>query len=103
MGTATTTVVASLNVAVTPASVDVQPGQKVEFTNHSKKFPKFAIVFVGPSPASPTDILTGTNKVEINVVEAGDFTYKIRHSTESGDASVDTGAFSIRSCPGGCG
>ena len=103
MGTATTTVVASLNVAVTPASVDVQPGQTLEFTNHSKKFPKFAIVFVGPSPASPGDILTGTTKVTIHVAEAGDFTYNIRHYTETGDASVDTGAFSIRSCPGGCG
>ncbi len=101
MGTATTTVVATMNVAVTPASVDVQPGQTLEFTNHSEKFPTFEIVFDGPSPASPGDVLTGTNKVTIQVAIPGTFKYSILHIPDGG-APVSTGAFSIRSCTGGC-
>ena len=52
---------------VTPTPVDVQPGQTVEFTNHSTKFPKFEIVFVGPSAASPGDILDGNQECRQSV------------------------------------
>ena len=105
MPTDTTTAASpkTLNVNVTPASVDVEPGQTLVFTNHSQKFPTFQIEFEGGnSPASPGDILTGTNKIEIHVAEEGQFEYTILHFPETGAAPTSTGAFSIRSCSGGC-
>ncbi len=39
MGTATTTVVATMSVAVTPASVDVQPEQKLDIHKQFQEIP----------------------------------------------------------------
>ncbi len=103
MPTDTPTAIApkTMNVNVTPATVEVEPGQTLIFTNHSPKFPTFQIKFDGPSPASPGDELTGTTKVEIHVAIEGEFTYTVLHIPKTG-APVPTGAFSIRSCSGGC-
>ena len=92
----------TMNVNVTPPVVEVQPGQTLVFTNNSPKFATFQIEFEGGnSPASPGDILTGTNKVEIHVVKDGDFKYRILHFPKTG-APTTTGAFTVRSCTGGC-
>ncbi len=101
MGTATTTVVAAMNVTVTPALVKVQPDQQLIFTNDPNQFPEFEIKFLRASPASPDDKLTGTDKVTINVLTTGTFPYMIIHTPAQGDPVV-TGAFAIRSCTGGC-
>jgi hypothetical protein len=103
MPTDTTTEVSprTLSVNVTPALVKVQPGQKLIFTNDPSQFPEFEIKFLRASPGRPGDLLTGTDKVVIHVVTAGTFPYVIIHTPEKGDP-VSTGAFSIRSCTGGC-
>ena len=91
----------TLSVNVTPALVKVQPGQKLIFTNDPSQFPEFEIKFLRASPAKPGDMLTGTDKVVIHVVTPGTFPYVIIHTPKKGDP-VSTGAFSIRSCTGGC-
>ncbi len=94
---ATRTVVADPNE--TPATIGVEPGGTLEWTNHSRSFPTFEIQFIGPSPASPGDILTGTTKVVVHVAEPGTFEYKIRHIPKQGADKV-TGTFAVRSCRG---
>ena len=88
------------NVDVTP--VEVEPGETLVFTNHSPKYPKFKIEFHGPSPASPGDKLEGEDEVRIHVAKEGKFNYKVRHFTKKVEDGADTGAFSVRSCTGGC-
>jgi len=83
--------------SATPAEVTVAPGGILEFTNHSPNFPTFEIQFVGPSPASPGDILTGTTAVIVHVATTGTFQYKIRHIPKQGPDKV-TGTFAVRSC-----
>ena len=91
----------TMNVNVTPAVVKVQPGQELVFTNDSSQFSEFEIKFLRASPANPDDTLTGKKKVVIHVAKAGTFPYVIIHTPNEGDP-VSTGAFSIRSCNGGC-
>jgi hypothetical protein len=103
MPTDTTTEVSprTLSVNVTPAVVKVRPGQELIFTNDPSQFPEFEIKFLRASPGRADDILTGTDTVVIHVVKAGVFPYVIIHTSEEGDP-VPTGAFSVRSCTGGC-
>jgi plastocyanin len=92
----------TMNVTVTPASVAVEPGVTLQFTNDAKEFPKFEIEFDGPSPSSSGEkIFKGTTKIEIHVTEEGEFHYSIKHCTALGHC-FRTGDFSVRSCPGGC-
>jgi hypothetical protein len=91
----------TMNVNLTPALIKVQPDQKLIFTNDTGLFPKFEIKFLGASPASPDDKLTGTDKVTIHVETTGTFPYMIIHTPAEGDPVV-TGTFSVRSCAGGC-
>jgi plastocyanin len=120
----------TMNINVTPALIKVKPGQELTFTNDPKQFPEFEIKFLGASPASPDDDLTGTHKVTIHVVKTGTFPYMIIHTqpphaerphAEAAFAerphpekkfalaafaeavgNLHTGVFSIRSCTGGC-
>jgi|HubBroStandDraft_5_1064220.scaffolds.fasta_scaffold113479_3 hypothetical protein len=87
------------NPGATPAEVALPPGGILEFTNHSPNFPTFEIQFVGPSPASPGDVLTGTTNVIVHVATTGTFHYKIRHIPPQGPDKV-SGTFAVRSCIG---
>jgi plastocyanin len=91
----------TIHMGVTPVSVDIEPGDTLQFTNNSAIFPKFEVVFQGSSPNGLGLTFTGTNKIEILVTEDGTFDYLIRHLPKTGP-SVDTGTFSVRSCTGGC-
>jgi plastocyanin len=103
MSSGTTTVVSpkTIHMGVTPVSVDIEPGDTLEFTNNSVKFPSFEVVFQGSSPNGSGLTFAGTNKIEILVTEDGTFDYLIRHLPKSGPAVV-VGTFSVRSCTGGC-
>jgi plastocyanin len=103
MSSATTTVASpkTIHMGVTPASIDIEPGDTLVFTNSSAKFPRFEVVFQGLSPNGLGLIFPGTTKIEILVTEDGTFNYFIRHLSNSAPA-VDTGNFSVRSCTGGC-
>ncbi len=104
MSSGTTTAVSpkTIHMGVTPASIDIEPGDTLVFTNSSSaKFPRFEVVFQGLSPNGSGLTFTGTTQIEILVTEDGTFNYFIRHVPTSGPA-VDTGAFSVRSCTGGC-
>lgn len=103
MTTGTTTAVSPKTVfmAVTPASVDVEPGDTLQFTNNSALYPKFEVVFQGSSPNNSGLTFTGTNEVNVPVTKDGEFTYIIRHHPKKGPC-VDTKSFSVRSCTGGC-
>jgi hypothetical protein len=95
----------TMNVTVTPAVLKTQPDQKLVFTNNHHQFPEFEIKFLGASPASPGDILIGSNQVIINVAPTaiGTFPYVIIYTPKEGDGyPVAAGGFSIRSCSGGC-
>jgi hypothetical protein len=83
----------------TPATSGVRPGGILVFSNRSHKFPTIEIQFIGSSPASPTDILTGTGSVVVHVPPGleGEFTYQIQHIPTSGDPKT-TGPFIVRSC-----
>jgi plastocyanin len=103
MTTGTTTPVTPETVlmGVTPASVDVEPGDTLQFSNNTAIYPKFDVVFQGSSPNTLGLTFTGTNEINVPVTEDGEFKYIIRHHPKKGH-SVDTGAFSVRSCTGGC-
>lgn len=88
-------------MGVTPASVDVEPGDTLQFTNNSAIFPKFEVVFLGISPNNSGLVFTGTTKIDIPVTRDGTFEYLIKHLPRSGP-SVETGTFAVRSCTGGC-
>ena len=94
----------TMSVNVTPALVEVQPDQKLIFTNDKHQFPKFEIKFVVASPASPGDNLIGSDEVTItiNTATIGTFPYVVIHTPKKGDDALVTGPFSIRSCTGGC-
>jgi hypothetical protein len=98
--TAPRTIVADPNE--TPESAGVEPGGILVFSNRSHKFPTFEIQFIGPSPVSPGDILTGTGSVVVHVPPGtiGDFEYQIEHFPAAGAPSKTTGPFSVRSCRG---
>jgi hypothetical protein len=100
-GAATVVSPKTIHMGVTPASIDVEPGDTLVFTNSSAKFPRFEVVFQGLSPNGLGLIFTGTTKIEILVTEDGTFDYFIRHIQPSGPA-LDTGNFAVRSCTGGC-
>jgi hypothetical protein len=108
MGTLTTpavpaiaprTIVADLNQ--TPATSGVEPGGILVFSNRSHKFPTFEIQFIGPSPASPGDILVGTGSVVVHVPAntIDTFHYQINYFPAAG-APETAGPFSVRSCHG---
>jgi plastocyanin len=103
MSSVTTTAVSpkTIVMGVTPASVDVEPGDTLQFTNNSAKFPRFEVVFEDSSPNGTSLIFPGTSSVEILVTEDGTFDYFIRHIPDEGP-SVKTRNFSVRSCTGGC-
>jgi plastocyanin len=87
-------------MGVTPASIDVEPGDTLVFTNNSAEFPKFEVEFDNsPNGSGPT--FPGTTEIKIVVTKDGTFNYSILHFRKSGPA-VATGAFSVRSCTGGC-
>jgi|SRR5271170_5882778 plastocyanin len=102
MSTATTTVVSpkTIHMGVTPASIDIATGDTLVFSNNSTIFPEFEVVFL-KSPNGSDLTFTGTTQIKILVTEDGTFNYSIRHLPTSGPAVV-TGAFSVRSCTGGC-
>lgn len=91
----------TIHMGVTPVSVDIEPGDTLQFTNNSAKYPSFEVVFEGSSPNGSELTFTGTNKIEILVTEDGTFDYFIRHFPERGPGVV-IGTFSVRSCTGGC-
>jgi hypothetical protein len=83
----------------TPETAGVEPGGILVWTNRSLEYPMFEIQFLGPSPASPGDILTGTGSVVVHVAAAGTFLYQIKHIPAQGpDKTI--GTFSVRSCSG---
>ena len=84
----------------TPDYTGAELGGILVWTNRSQKYPIFEIEFLGDSPASPGDSLTGSNAVVIHVENEGTFDYKIHHRQPNGKEKV-TGTFSVRSC-GGC-
>ena len=93
----------TLNVNVTPALIKTQPDQELIFTNDTSVFPEFEIKFLRASPARAGDKLTGTNTVTITVAATGTFPYVIIHTPKAGEGEpLVTGAFSVRSCAGGC-
>jgi hypothetical protein len=98
--TAPRTIVADPNE--TPETFGVEPGGILVFSNRSHKFPTFEIQFIGPSPASPGDILTGTASVVIHVptTTTGIFEYQIQHFPATGTISKTTGTFAVHSCIG---
>jgi plastocyanin len=103
MTTGTTTAASPKTVlmGVTPASVEVEPGDTLQFTNNTAIYPKFEVVFQDSSPNNLGLTFTGTTEINVPVTKDGDFTYIIRHHPKKGH-SVDTGTFSVRSC-GSCG
>ncbi len=100
-GTTTAASPKTIVMGVTPASVDVEPGDTLEFTNNSTIFPNFEVVFEDSSPSGGKLRFPGTTSVEILVTEDGTFDYFIRHVPVEGPA-VKTRNFSVRSCTGGC-
>jgi hypothetical protein len=98
--TAPRTIVAEPNE--TPGTSGVRPGGILVFSNRSLTFPTIEIQFIGASPASPTDILTGSSSVVVHVPPGttGNFTYQIQHFPTTG-APTTTGPFTVRSC-GAC-
>jgi len=106
MGTITTPAVSAIAARTvvaepnqTPKTSKVRPGGILVFSNRSHDFPTIEIEFIGPSPASPTDILTGTGSVVVHVPPGtvGDFKYQIQHFPAAG-APTTTGTFIVRSC-----
>jgi hypothetical protein len=97
--TATTTIVADPDE--TPESIGVEPNGILVWTNRSQAYPAFEIVFEGPSPASPGDILIGTGSVVVHVSKEGMFEYNILHIPNSGPALKSRNK-SVHSCSG-CG
>lgn len=83
----------------TPDYCGVEPGGILVWTNRSQKYPKFEIQFLGPSPASPGDALTGSGAVVVHVAIQGTFYYQIRHIPAHGPDKI-IGTFSVRSCSG---
>jgi hypothetical protein len=106
----TTVLPKTMSVNVTPALIKVQPDQDLIFTNDRHQFSKFEIKFLGASPGSPDDELTGTDSVTIHVKKTGNFPYVIIHTPAPGTAAagaaapadLHTGVFNVRSCAGGC-
>jgi hypothetical protein len=98
--TAPRTIVADPNE--TPKTFGVEPGGILVFSNRSHKYPTFEVQFIGPSLASPGDILTGTASVVVHVPSTtiGTFEYQIQHFPATGTTSETTGTFSVRSCRG---
>lgn len=101
MGSTTAVTPKIVPMGVTPASVEVATGDTLQFTNNSVMFSKFEVVFQGPSPNGKDLKFSGTTEIAVPVTKDGTFNYLIRHFPKSG-SSVDTGTFSVRSCPGGC-
>jgi hypothetical protein len=99
LGSATAPRAISADPYETPDYCGVQPGGILVWTNRSNKYPTFEIQFLGPSPASPGDILTGTGAVVIHVNGQGTFHYQIRYIPANGPDNV-IGTFSVRSCSG---
>jgi plastocyanin len=100
-GTSTPVTPETVLMGVTPASVDVEPGDTLQFSNNSALYPKFEVVFQGSSPNDLGLTFPGTTEINVPVTKDGEFTYIIRHHSKKGHC-VDTGAFSVRSCTGGC-
>ncbi len=98
--TAPRTIVADPNE--TPETFGVEPGGILVWSNRSHKYPTFEIQFIGPSPASPGDILTGTGSVVVHVptTTTGIFEYQILHFPATGTIPKTTGAFAVHSCIG---
>jgi hypothetical protein len=85
----------------TPDYFGVEPGGILVWTNRSQKYPNFEIQFLGPSPASPGDILIGSGAVVVHVAATAEdtFYYQIRHIPTHGPDKI-LGTFSVRSCSG---
>jgi hypothetical protein len=98
--TAPRTIVADPNE--TPETFGVEPGGILVWSNRSQKYPTFEVVFIGPNPASPGDILTGTSSVVVHVPKTvtGVFEYQIQHFPATGAISKTTGTFAVHSCIG---
>ena len=86
----------------TPEDFGVEPGGILVWSNRSHKYPTFEIQFLGLSPTSPGDILTGTSSVVVHVppTTTGTFEYQIQHFQATGAPPKTTGTFSVRSCHG---
>jgi hypothetical protein len=80
-------------------------GSTVELHNDSHQYPSFEVQFIGKSPASPDDTLTGSNETPITLNmshEGGVYVYNIKHTDAKG-SSVMSGPFSCSVHPcGGC-
>jgi hypothetical protein len=85
-------------MGVSHASVDVEPGDTLQFTNDSAKFPRFEVVFLGSSPDIPGLTFPGTTEIDVPVKIEGEFEYLIRHHPKSGK-TVHTGVFSFGLAP----
>ena len=85
----------------TPVSVYAEKGGTLQWINDSTTYPRFAIEFVGNSPAGKGDKLTGSNNdpVKVHVKERGEYKYNIRHMKDDGTAKT-TGPFlfSVSTC-----
>jgi hypothetical protein len=88
----------------TPDTFGVEPGGILVWSNRSHKYPTFEVQFIGPNPASPGDILTGTGSVVVHVPKTttGIFTYEIQHfpAPATGTPPKTTGTFAVHSCVG---
>jgi plastocyanin len=91
----------TFQMGATPASVDVEPDDTLQFTNDPATFPTFEVVFLDSSPNGSKLTFEGTSEIDILVTVEGEFDYFIRHHPKKGK-TVRTGVFSVRSCGGGC-
>ncbi len=84
--------------------VELEPGGILEWKNHSTDFPNFEIIFEKPSPAGPSDKLTGTGEQSVSIrmpEKKGEFFYRVRFKRKDGTHHQDGPKRSIRTCPGG--
>lgn len=91
----------TVSICATPDLVKIKPGDTLQFTNDSAKFPRFEVVFEGSSPNDSGLTLSGTTEINVCVEKDGDFEYFIRHHPKSGPP-LETRKRSVRSCTGGC-
>ncbi len=84
-----------------PVVSEVRPGGILVWSNRSKAFPHFALVFddhEGRGPASPGDTLAGFDSIVIHVVMGGTFYYSIQFSPGPDSLGTVTRGFSVHSC-----
>jgi plastocyanin len=101
MPTGTAATPKTFQMGATPASIDIEPDDTLQFTNDPTTFPSFEVVFLDSSPNGSQLKFEGTSEIDVLVTLDGKFDYIIRHHPKKGKP-VHTGVFSVRSCTGGC-